>query len=125
MKVLFAYPDHKFVQLYQQHLKDHFFVDSAHDGLTALRKFKANRPGIVVSSYHLPVFSGVALLKFIRNSPNISATPFVFLSEKVDNSDALSYGANDWIEISDSSPDLLIKKIYYHLNLNKHALQIR
>jgi len=115
-RILFAHPDRRLSGLYLPNLQEHFLMDSAHDGLTALRKFKLNPSALVVSDYHLPQLSGLALLRFIRGHPQFSPTPFVFLTDHPDNSEALSLGANDWIEIQHSFPSHLIEKIYYHLS---------
>jgi DNA-binding response OmpR family regulator len=118
-KILFVNPDEKFVQIYTRPLHQHFLLDSAHDGLSALRKFKINPPSLVVSEYHLPHLSGLGLLRFLRTQTKPNATPFIFLTDYHDRSEALGLGASDWIPLNSSSPDLLIEKIYHHLTLNK------
>ncbi len=120
-KILFAHPDQKFSQIYVKHLKMHFQVDSAHDGLTALRRLRLSPPSLVISEYHLPLLSGISLLQFVRNNHKFAATPFVFFSNHYDNSEALNWGANDWIDIRTNHPDFLLDRIYYHLKLNRHV----
>ena len=119
IKILFVNPDEKFVQIYARPLTQHFQLDSAHDGLTALRKFKLNLPALVVSDYHLPLLSGLGLLKHLRSQKESSAILFIFITDDPDRSEALGHGASDWISLETSSPDLLIEKIYHHLTLNK------
>jgi DNA-binding response OmpR family regulator len=114
IKVLLAHPDKKILGIYQNNLKDCFDFDSVYDGLSAVRKFKQFKPDCVVSDYDLPLLSGITFLKFIRNSED-NDTPFLFLTNHLDNSEALGLSANDWIDQSSSSPEFLIKKIYYHL----------
>jgi two-component system chemotaxis response regulator CheY len=119
-RVLFANPDPKLCDLYEKKLtQQKFLVDSAADGLTALRKFRANPSHVVISEYQLPVLSGLALLKSIRSHSKLYSTPFIFLSDHHDNSVALSLAANEWIEKQQALPEYLIERIYYHLKLNK------
>ncbi|HEX9503787.1 MAG TPA: response regulator [Patescibacteria group bacterium] len=124
IRILFAHPDQKLSQIYTRRIQDHFSVDSARDGLTALRRLKIQRPALVISDYHLPILSGISLLRFIRNNQEFSMIPFIFLSNHDDNTQALSLGANDWLDIKSAYPEFLLDRIYHHLKTNKHALQI-
>lgn len=123
-KILFAHPDEKLSSIYARHIQPHFPVESAHDGLSALRKLRLIRPNLVISEYYLPLLSGTSLLRFMRSRPEYHMIPFIFLSDHHDNSLALGLGANDWLEQRFSRPELLLEKIYLHLKLNKHAIQI-
>jgi len=114
-KILFAHSDPKLIRLYHPHLSSHFSLDSANNGLIALRKIKLNTPGLIVSDYKLPIISGLTLLKFVRKNPHTFATPFVFLSDYPGFEEALSFGANDWFLKAEMHPDLLIERIYHHL----------
>jgi two-component system response regulator AdeR len=120
-KILFAQSDPKLVELYRSRLSRHFGVDSALDGLTAVRKFRLNQPRVVVSDYHLPRLSGLALLKFVRSTAGFAPTPFLFLAQDVDADKALNLGANDCLDLSSTTPDLLIEKIYLQMRLNQFA----
>lgn len=124
IKILFAHQDPKLSQIYTRPIQNHFAVDLVGDGLTALRKIRIIRPAIVISDYQLPILSGLALLRFMRSNEDYWATPFVFLSDHEDNREALSHGANDWLEIKSTHPDFLLNRIYHHLKTNKHAIQI-
>ncbi len=119
-KVLFAHPDQKLTELYLRHLRPHFSVDSAHDGLTAIRRFRKFEPSIIISEYKLPMLSGLSLLRFVRRSKS-SAIPFIFFSDHKDVSQALSFGANDWISIHEAQPEYLLDRIYHHLKTNRHV----
>ena len=121
IKVLFAHADPKLTDLYQPRLASHFNVDSAQDGLTALRKFKLNRPGLVVTDYHLPLLSGIALLKFARSN-NSAPIPFIFLTSALHTDHALGLGANDWLDLASATPDLLVERIYGQLKLHHYGL---
>lgn len=123
--LLFVHPDRKLVKIYESHLGRHFVFDSAHDGLSALRKIRLSAPRIIVSDFHLPYLSGLALLKFVRSSPNLSATPFIFLARGGGIAQGLEFGANEWIHQLDATPELLLDKTYGHLRLNVRLLNLR
>ncbi len=124
IQILLANSDRKLTLIHEAYLKRHFSVDSAHNGLSALRQASLLRPNVVVSDYHLPLISGLSLLKYIRSHRHLHSIPFIFLSDHLDASEALSLGANDWLSRTTTSPDHLAEKIYHHLKLNPHALQI-
>jgi CheY-like chemotaxis protein len=121
-KILFAQSDPKLVQLYLPRLSAHFSVDSAADGLTALRRLKLVKPGLVVSDFDLPLLSGLSLLKFCRRQNLYSSMPFIFLASLASAHQALSSGANDYLEQSSACPDLLIERIYNQIKLNRYGL---
>lgn len=124
IKVLIVHPDQKITGIYQPKLAAHFSLDSASDGLTALRKLKLSSPNLIVSDFNLPLLSGTTLLKFIRSDSRFAHLPFLFLTDHTDPQHALSFGANDWLSLNQTTPNLLIERIYYHLKLNPHALQV-
>ncbi|OGE74069.1 MAG: hypothetical protein A3I07_01310 [Candidatus Doudnabacteria bacterium RIFCSPLOWO2_02_FULL_42_9] len=111
-KLLFVHPDYKLSGIYAKHLGTRFNVDSAHDGLTAIRRFRANPPSIVVSDYELPLLSGISFLRFVRQHPIHQAVPFIFLTTYHDNSEALGLGASDWLDTRNCSPDFLLDRIH-------------
>ncbi len=122
-QIFFINPDVKLVQIYEPYLKKHFNVDSAHDGLTAMRKIQLSHPNLIISDYYLPLISGLSLLKFVRGHAKLFPVPFIFLTEHDNPQEALNRGANDWLPRKFGSPDLLLEKIYYHLK-QSHGLQI-
>lgn len=117
IKILIAHPDEKTVELYKFKFKNHFMVDSAQDGLLALRKIKLGKPRVILSVEKLPVISAFGLLKFIRSSPQFCNNLFILLGDAHNLATALSLGANDWID-HPVSADLILEKVYYHLKLN-------
>ena len=120
-KVFFAHPDPKFVALYRQRLRPHFAFDSAHDGLAALRQIRLLRPDLIVSDFHLPLLSGLSLLRYVRRDSDIFATPFIFLSDHPDAAEALGAGATEWLN-REESLDTVLEKIYRHIKINQERL---
>ena len=116
-RIVFAHTDPKLIQIYLNYLRPHFNVDSASDGLSALRFIRISKPDAVVSDFNLPNLSGIGLLRFIRTTPEYSLTPFLFLTNHHDNSEALNLGANDWLDAHSSHPDILLDRIYRQLRV--------
>jgi len=121
IKILLAHSDPKLIDLYKPFLSRHFEVDSASQGLAALRKIQVTSPSLIVSDYHLPLLSGLTLLKFVRNHSVLGAIPFMFLTNHSNPHQALSFGANDWLAPNTTTPNLLVEKIYHQLKLNRYA----
>ena len=121
INVLFVHPDEKLSFLYLGKLKEHFRTHVAVDGLSAVRKVREHAPKIVVSDYDLPFLSGIALAKFVRNYPPTAASPFIFLSKRRFDSEALNLGASDWVMQHESSPEFIIERMHYLLKINKHV----
>ncbi len=122
-RILFVHPDPKLVSLYGPHLTRYFSLDSAYDGLTAVRLAKLNKPSIIVSEYDLPMLSGLSFLKFIRSHRDFSHVPFLFFSATADAESGLSLGANELIDRR-SSPEELIERIYHHLKINQPIINL-
>ncbi len=120
-QILFVHQDPKLRQIYEPHLASHFSLDSASDGMSALRKIKRNLPDAVVSDYSLPIISGVSLLRFIRSQNELSHLPFIFLTAYPEIDNGLNLGANDWISLHEATPSVLIDRIYNQLKLNRYV----
>lgn len=54
-------------------------VASASDGSGALESALLNKPDLIITNYHLPLFDGERLRAFIRNNPTTTHIPFIFL----------------------------------------------
>jgi CheY-like chemotaxis protein len=122
-RILFIHPDSKLTEIYHPRLATHFLLDSAHEGLSGLRKIKINRPDVIISDYNLPLLSGPALLKYIRGHNQFSVLPFIFLTSHPDAHDALGLGASDWLDQKSTTPEILIGKIYQQLKINHSILK--
>jgi DNA-binding response OmpR family regulator len=116
--VLLIHPDQKLMGIYRRHLEPHFRVDSAHDGLTGLRMIRQMRPRVIVSNVDLPYVSGLALLSHVRSHPEMSATPFLFLTDALMPDDALGLGASAWLRQKDHGPEQLLPHIASHYRLH-------
>lgn len=123
-KIFIAHSDPKLVAWHKQKMQPHFSVDSAQDGLTALRKIRLIKPHVILSDDYLPKLSGLALLKFVRTHTELGATPFIFISHKAVVEEALNLGANDWLVLSEVNSDVITQKIYYHLKLSQSYVQV-
>lgn len=79
---------------------------------------------LILCNWNMPLFSGLDLLKLIRNTPETQQIPFIMItaeSEREKVIDALKSGANDYI-IKPLSPDLVLKKL---IHLKKKQLGIK
>ncbi|HTL39708.1 MAG TPA: response regulator [Methylomirabilota bacterium] len=118
-KIFFAHQDPKITSLYEDSLVPYFTFDSAHDGLSAIRKIRLFQPDLIVSDYHLPLLSGLTILKYIRSHPTLYPIPFLFLTDHDDANTALNFGANEWIDRRTIAPPDLINRIFYHIKINQ------
>lgn len=78
--------------------RERFVVVEANDGATALRRWKADRPDIVVLSLSLPGLDGFEVLRRIREDDE--ATPILVLSERKSAQDLLRWfhlGTDDFV----------------------------
>jgi DNA-binding response OmpR family regulator len=72
-------------------------VEAAHDGLEALRKFKALKPALIVLDLMLPELNGWEVCKQIRAE---SQVPIIMLTARTDDVDkivGLELGADDYM----------------------------
>ncbi|MFV1957466.1 MAG: DUF4388 domain-containing protein, partial [bacterium] len=59
--------------------KAQYTVETTSDGASALEAVLTNKPDLVITNYHLPMFKGERLRAFIRNNPTTFHIPFIFL----------------------------------------------
>ena len=93
-------------------------TEEAEDGAVAIDKIreaqKENRPySIVFCDWTMPEASGLDVLKMIRNTPEISGTPFIMVTATSDRENlirALDAGVSEYIT-KPVSPDILVSKI--------------
>jgi CheY-like chemotaxis protein len=114
-KLLFVDDDPLVPKLYQQSLgRLGFDVQTAEDGLAAMRLLRASRPDVVVLDLLMPRFSGVDVLKFIRTDKDLKTLPVIVLSNAYMNDlgrDAASLGVQKAILKSRCTPSELKQAI--------------
>ena len=81
-KILFVDDNPLIVRVYcEQFNEAGFEVQSAENGLAAMKALLSMRPDVVVLDLIMPVMNGVDVLRFIRTAPDLKATPVIILSE--------------------------------------------
>jgi two-component system OmpR family response regulator len=79
--VLLVDDDQLILQIYGKGLRQRGFeVQTASDGLEAMKCLRSRKPDLIVLDLMMPKFSGEEVLKFIRTQPGLKEVPVVFLS---------------------------------------------
>ena len=81
-------------------LSEHWDVEMASDGRSALERAGRNTPDLVLTDLVLPGLDGFELTRALRAAPRTSAVPIVVISgltEEADRLRALEAGANDFL----------------------------
>ncbi|MFA6546151.1 MAG: response regulator [Limisphaerales bacterium] len=77
-KILIVEDDPIIADLYQRKfVTEHFSVELAGDGHTAMESLKSHRPDVVLLDLQLPQINGIEVLKFIRATPELSTLPVI------------------------------------------------
>jgi DNA-binding response OmpR family regulator len=80
-KVLLVDDDPIILKIYGDGLSSHGLeVESAPDGLQAIKMLRSSKPDLVVLDLMMPKFSGVDVLRFIRAQKDLDRIPVVILS---------------------------------------------
>src|SRR5437588_12467821 len=80
-KVLLVDEDPVVLKIYGDGLSKHGLeIESAADGLEAVKVLRTRKPDLVVLDLMMPKFSGVDVLKFIRAQKDLAGMPVVVLS---------------------------------------------
>ena len=116
MKTIFLIEDDAVVvQVYRsKFLREGFAVEVAGDGLVALKMLGTMRPDIIILDLMMPKLNGVDVLKYIRATPALKATPVVILSNAHMTSlaqEAAAIGAEKALLKSSCTPGQLLKVI--------------
>jgi CheY-like chemotaxis protein len=94
--------------------REGFHVEVAEDGLIALKMLSTAKPDIVVLDLMMPKLNGVDVLKYIRSTPALKATPVIILSNAHMTSlaqEAAAIGAEKALLKSSCTPIQLLKVI--------------
>jgi CheY-like chemotaxis protein len=82
-RIMLVDSDEKFLEQTAEILgRSAFAVETAADGARALETALSWKPDLVITNYHLPVFSGERLRSFLRNNPTTFHIPFIFLVDE-------------------------------------------
>lgn len=112
-KILLVDSDPRFLAATAEVLsRSAFAVESAGDGGRALEAALSGKPDLVLTNYHLPVFSGERLRSFLRNNPTTFHIPFIFLVDEARARDAsLASLGNDPVLIKPVGREDLMRRI--------------
>ena len=86
----------------------------AEDGESGLKKFKENRPDLILLDLILPKMDGISILREIRKDATASDMPVLILTNLKSNEtvlESLRLGVSDYILKVDYSPEELVKKV--------------
>jgi diguanylate cyclase (GGDEF)-like protein/PAS domain S-box-containing protein len=113
LPLLLVVEDNYFLLAYLQTLlTPHYRVAVARDGVEGLEKAKQLLPNLIVSDQIMPRQNGLDLLKEIRNTPELSSTPVIFLTARMGMEariESLDAGADDYISKPCDERELLAR----------------
>jgi diguanylate cyclase (GGDEF)-like protein len=107
---------------WQNIFADHFQIQTANDGLTALKAILSGKVDVVLSSAELSGVTSLDICKFIKQHKSTEHIQIIFVSEHYserEEAQALSLGAIDYIA-SDTLPKILFSRVKNHMKLVKH-----
>jgi diguanylate cyclase (GGDEF)-like protein/PAS domain S-box-containing protein len=93
-------------------LSPYYRVAVARDGVEGLEKAKSLHPNLILSDQIMPRQNGLDLLKEIRNTPELSSTPVIFLTARSGMEariESLDAGADDYISKPFDERELLAR----------------
>lgn len=113
LPLLLVVEDNIFLLSYLQALlSDRYRVAVARDGIEGLEKAKSLHPNLILSDQLMPGQSGLDLLREIRNTPELSAIPVIFLTARSGMEariESLDAGADDYISKPFDERELLAR----------------
>ena len=114
-KILFIDDEALILEIYSSKLQQYGFrVDTATDGLEALKMMRNSKPDVVVLDIMMPKFSGLEVLKYIRAEPALKDLRVVVLSNMfvgAEERQADTAGADKALLKSSCTPALLVEAI--------------
>lgn len=79
--ILYVEDDTVTMTAYRNRLQaDGFYVETARDGLEAMKILSMSVPDLVIIDLMLPRFNGDEVLKFMQANPSLRSVPFMILS---------------------------------------------
>ncbi|MEG4320608.1 MULTISPECIES: diguanylate cyclase [unclassified Microcoleus] len=113
LPLLLVVEDNHFLLAYLQTLLSPYYrVAIAMDGVEGLEKAKILQPNLILSDQIMPRQNGLDLLKEIRNTPELSSTPVIFLTARSGMEariESLDAGADDYISKPFDERELLAR----------------
>ncbi len=113
LPLLLVVEDNYFLLVYLQTLlTPHYRVAVARDGIEGLERAKELLPNLILSDQIMPRQNGLDLLKEIRNTPELSSTPVIFLTGRMGMEariESLDAGADDYISKPFDERELLAR----------------
>jgi two-component system, OmpR family, KDP operon response regulator KdpE len=110
MRILLVDDERQIIRVLRTSLQSHGYeIQSAADGLEALRLFEQSKPDLVITDLSMPNMDGLELTKAIRD---IADTPIIVLSVREQETTkiaALDSGADDYVTKPFSTPELLAR----------------
>ena len=75
-------------------------LHEAPDGARAVKLIKSKKPDLILSDWEMPEMGGDELLRWVREEPDFSDTPFIMITSRGDRNHvmaAVSAGVNDYL----------------------------
>lgn len=93
-KILLVGPGFVYQKTLSQMLQSLGFnnLEASRDGAYAWEAIKRTRPDIVISQWHMPEITGLALLKLIRSDESMNGVPVILCTEEVSKADVVNAG---------------------------------
>lgn len=114
IKILIAEDEEDIRELIHFNLfKEKFNVDTAANGVEALKKAKENKPDLMLLDIMMPEMDGLEVCRLIREDASFNDTGIVMLTAKGDEEDivkGLELGADDYI-VKPFSPKIVIARV--------------
>ena len=88
-----------------------FAVRTARDGIEAVACAVTERPDIVLLDVQMPRMTGIEVLRELRNTPDLNATPVVMVTNVTDDAvrrEVQLLGAWAWVQKSATTPHELV-----------------
>src|SRR5208283_1777610 len=114
--ILFVEDDAVVLTTYRNLLqREGFRIESAQDGLEALKCLSAGTPDLIVLDLMLPKFDGADVLKFIRADPRLKTIPIIIFSN-AQVTDLVEDEITKHLRKTDCTPTILVQTIQEMLN---------
>src|ERR1035437_6154881 len=109
--ILFVEDDAVVLTTYRNLLqREGFHIESAQDGLEALKALSQATPDLVVLDLMLPKFDGADVLKFIRADPRLKIVPIIIFSN-AQIADFAEDAITRQLRTTDCTPSILVQTI--------------